>query len=115
MSLINHDGDSLDCFHYVSGVFDSRTGIWWHCDDKNTTEISALLKGVYYRETQKLMKNKNITMEGSAYLLFAVYIRTIHLTKHRSIFQEITTMSKITHMKKVFEDNYVFRSDLKVR
>ena len=33
VSLIKHDGDSLDCGHYVSDVFDSITGIWWHCSD----------------------------------------------------------------------------------
>ena len=49
LSLINHDGDSLDCGHYVSDVFDSSTGIWWHCDDENITELSDLPEGVYYR------------------------------------------------------------------
>ena len=42
VSLINHDGDSLDCGHYVSDVFDSSTGIWWHCDYDNITQISDL-------------------------------------------------------------------------
>ena len=40
VSLINHDGDSLDCGHYVSDVFDSSTGICWHSDDDNITQIS---------------------------------------------------------------------------
>ena len=44
--LINHDGNSLDFGHYVSDVFDSSTGIWWHCDDDNINEISDLPKGV---------------------------------------------------------------------
>ena len=44
VSLINHDGDSLDCGHYVSDIFDSSTGIWWHCDDDNITEISDFTK-----------------------------------------------------------------------
>ena len=56
VSLINHDGDSLDCGHYVSDIFDSSTEIWWHCDDENITEISDLPKGVYYRETNKPKK-----------------------------------------------------------
>ena len=56
VSLINHDGDSLDCGHYVSDVFDSSTGIWWHCDDGNITELSDLPEGVYYRETHKPKK-----------------------------------------------------------
>ena len=79
--MIKHDGDSLDCGHYVSDVFDSSTGIWWHCDDDNTTQISDLPKGVYYRETQKLIKNKNKLMQGSTDILFVVYIRTSHLKK----------------------------------
>ena len=37
VSLVNHDGNSLDCGHYVSDVFDSSTGILWHCDDYNIT------------------------------------------------------------------------------
>ena len=53
VSMINHDGDSLECGHYVSDVFDRSTGIWWQCDDDNITAISDLPKGVYYRETQK--------------------------------------------------------------
>ena len=51
MSLINYDGDSLYCGNYVSDVFDTNTGIWWHCDDDNTTQISDLTKGVYTRES----------------------------------------------------------------
>ena len=56
VSLVNHDGDSLDCGHYVSDVFDASTGIWWHCDDENITELSNLTDGVYYRETHKPTK-----------------------------------------------------------
>ena len=82
VSLINHDGGSLDCGHYVSDVFYSSTGIWWHCDDDNITEISDLPKGVYYRETQEPTKNKKILIHGSTKVLFVVYIRTSHLTKH---------------------------------
>ena len=44
VSLINHDGYSLYCGHYVSDFFDSSTGIWWHCDDNNITQISDLTK-----------------------------------------------------------------------
>ena len=82
VSLINHDVDLLDCGHYVSDVFDSSLGIWWHCDDDNITEISDLPKGVYYRETHKHTKNKNKSCQDQQmyYLLF--FIRTSHLTKH---------------------------------
>ena len=77
----------MDCVHYVSDVFDSSTGIWWHCDDDNITELSDLPKGVYYRETHKPTKKKRLMM-GSSKLLFVVYIRTSHLTKHSYIFFE---------------------------
>ena len=59
MSLINHDGVSLDCGHDVSDVFDSSIGIWWHYDDNNITQISDLPNGVYYRETQKTHETEN--------------------------------------------------------
>ena len=74
------------CGHYVSYVSDSSTGIWWHCDDDNITEISDLPNGFYYRETHEPMKKKNKLMHGSTDVLFVVYIRTIHLTKHSYIF-----------------------------
>ena len=54
-------------------------------------------------------------MAGLKDVLFVVYIRTSHLTKHSSIlFKEFTTMFKITHIHKLIEDQYVFRSDFKV-
>ena len=46
VSLINHDGDSLNCGNHFSDVFDSSTGIWCHCDDDNITQISDFIKGV---------------------------------------------------------------------
>ena len=104
----------MDCGHYVSDVFDSSTGIWWHCDDNNITEISDLPKGVYYRRTHKPTKKR--LMQGSTYVLFVVYIRTSHLTKHRyNVYQEFKTMSKSTLTKKVIEDQNVFRSEVMVR
>ena len=44
VSLINHDGKSLYCGNYVSDVFNSSTGTWWHCDDDNITQTSGLTK-----------------------------------------------------------------------
>ena len=44
--------------HYFSDVFDGSTGIWWHCDGANITQISDLPKGVYYRESHKNTKKK---------------------------------------------------------
>ena len=49
-------------------------------------KLVILPKGVYYRETHKHMKNKNKMMAGSTYVLFVVYIRTSHMTKHSTIF-----------------------------
>ena len=58
VSLIMRDGDSLDCGHYFSNCFDVNTGIWWHCDDANITEISGFPKRVYTRDSHK-QTNKN--------------------------------------------------------
>ena len=100
----------MDCVHYVTGVFDRNTVIWWHCDDDTITQVSNSPKNNYYRETHKHMKKEKKMMAGSTDVLFVLYIRTIHLTKHSTIFfQEFTTMSKITHMKKVIEDQDVLR------
>ena len=57
VSLINHDGDSLDCGNYFSDVFDSRTGIWRHCDGYNITQISDFPKGVILERVTKKQKN----------------------------------------------------------
>ena len=102
----------MDCGHFVIDVFYGSTGIWRHCDDDNITQISDLPKGVYYIETHK--NTKNIDIRINRCIIF-LYIRTIHLTKHSSNFlQEFTTMSRITHMKKLIEDQYVFRRDLTI-
>ena len=58
VSLIMHYGDSLDCVHYVSDVFNDNTGIWWHCDDANIIEISALPQEAYNREIHKQTTKK---------------------------------------------------------
>ena len=39
VSLINHDGDSLDCGNYVNDVFDANTGIWCPCNDENISDV----------------------------------------------------------------------------
>ena len=116
VSLIKHDSDSLDCRHYFSDVFDISTGIWWHCDDDNITEMSDLPKGVYYRETQEPTKNKKILMHGSTKVFFVVHIRTSHMKKHSyNCFEELKIMSKSTLMKKIFDEQNVFRSEVMVR
>ena len=53
MSLIITDGTSLDNGHNSSDIFDVNTGIWWHCDDNETTKSRDLPKGVYTREIGK--------------------------------------------------------------
>ena len=47
-------------------------------------KVVILPKGVYYRETHKLTKNKNELIQVSTDVLFVVYIITSHMTKHSS-------------------------------
>ena len=55
-------------------------------------------------------------MSGSKYVLFVVYIRTLHLIKYGSIIlQELSNMYKTNHMKKVIEDLNVLRKYSRVR
>ena len=51
--MINYDCKSLDCEHYVSDLFDTNTGIWWHCDENNINKISDLPKGVILERAKK--------------------------------------------------------------
>ena len=88
MSMVTNDGDSLDYGHYVGDIFDYNTGIWWHCDDTNITEIIDLTEEVYTGESNKLTKKKKL-MSGSKDILFVVYIRTNHLIASSSIFPRI--------------------------
>ena len=76
VSLINHDINLLDCGNYISDAFDANTGIWWHFDDANITQISDLLKGVYIRESHR---KKEKGMSVSTDVLIVVYIITSHL------------------------------------
>ena len=71
MSLTNHDGKSLDCGHYISDIFDTNTGIWWHRDDGNITQIRDLPKGVYIRDSHKKRKRKKLFQaQYMSYFLF---------------------------------------------
>ena len=72
MSLIRYNGDSLDCGHYVSDVFDFNTGIWCHCDDTNITEISGFPEGVYTRESHKPIKKGNLCQALRTYFLWFI-------------------------------------------
>ena len=98
-----NEGNSLDCGHYVSDVFDSNIGIWWHYDDANITQISDFIEGIYTRESQKLRKKRKLT-SGSKDILFVFFIRTKHLIESRPVvFLELINMYKNHHMKKVLK------------
>ena len=47
--MIMHYINSLDSLHYCIDVFDVNTGIWWHCDDDESTQIGEFPEGVYIR------------------------------------------------------------------
>ena len=38
----------------------SSTGIWWHCDDDNISELSDIPEGVYYKKSDKPQSKKKI-------------------------------------------------------
>ena len=111
MSLINHDGDSLDCENYVSDVFDANTEIWWHCDDDSITQISDLPKGVYMRESNK----KKSYVRLNRCIICCLYQNKPSEKIQLQYFQEFTSMSKINHMKKLIEDLNVFRKYFRVK
>ena len=110
VSLINHDGDSLDCGHYISDVLMPTR------EFGGTVMMTISLKLVIYQKGFILEREsqKNV-MSGSTDVLFVVYIRTRHVKKYISIFQEFANMSKINHTKKVIEDLNVFRKYFRVR
>ena len=57
-----------------------------------------LPKGVYYRETQKHIKNKNKMMSGSTDVSFVVYIITSHLKNTAIMFLRIQNhIQKYSH------------------
>ena len=55
-----HDGDSLDSGHYLNDVIDINTGIWWHCDNDDFTEIFDLSERVYNKEILKKTTKKGM-------------------------------------------------------
>ena len=48
-----HDGNLLHCGNSFSDVSDVNTGIWWHCDDDEITQISGFIDRVYTRKSHK--------------------------------------------------------------
>ena len=53
VSLIIHNGDSLDCEYYFSDFFDTSTVIRFYCDDEVIIKISDFTEGVYMRDINK--------------------------------------------------------------
>ena len=90
VSLINYDGDSLDCGNYVSDVSDANAGIWWHCDDGNISQISDLPEGLCFRESHKKIKTMSVSID----VLFVVYIIRSHLKNTALFFNNPPTCPK---------------------
>ena len=44
-----HDENSLHYGHNFTYLFDVNTGIWWHCDDVEISQISGFIDIVYTR------------------------------------------------------------------
>ena len=85
-----HDGKSLDCEHYVSDVFDTNTGMLWHYDNDNITQISYLPEGVILeRFTKKTRKESGVRIKK-----MVVYILTSHLINPAVFFKNPPTCPK---------------------
>ena len=88
----------------------------------STVMMTILLKLVIYQKGFNIerltnpRKKKEYLMMRSSKVLFFVYIRTSHFTKHSyNCFEEFKIMSKITIMKKVSDEKILFRSEVMVR
>ena len=113
VSLINHDGDSLNCGHYISDFFDAKTGIWWRCDYENITQIIDLPKGVILDRITKNKKQK-IDVRLNRCIICGLYHNKPSDKIQLYFFQEFLNTSKINHMKIVIEDLNVFRKYFRV-
>ena len=99
MSLIMHDVKAMTCGHYVSGVSDANTGIWWYCDDDEITEMSVFPEGVHTREIHHKFTKRTL-ISGSVKMLLMVYIITSKLIEFRYfVYKYVSHLSKINHMK----------------
>ena len=67
-----HEGNQLDSGHYFSDVCDVKTGIWWHSDDDEITQISDFPEGVYNRENHKQKGTKKTVISGPNKLILMV-------------------------------------------
>ena len=89
-----HHGDSLECGHYVSYFFYTKTGTWWHCYDDDITGISYFPEGVYTRES-----HKKKLMSGSDRIFLVVNIRTSNLTASIYFHKYSYNMPNINHIR----------------
>ena len=110
VSLINHDGDSLDCGHRVSDVLMPTQEFGGTLMMIISLKLVIKKRG-YFKESHKKKRKRKKMISGSTDVLFVVYIRTRHIPKHRSvIFQELTAMSKIN--PNVFTKYFRVRQEL---
>ena len=105
MPLINHDGDLLDCGHYVSDFLMPTQEFGGNVMMTISLELVILPKGVYISDVTKKRK----VMSGSTDVLFVVYIITSNMTQYRYIFTRIHQYVQNQSYKKVIEDLNVFR------
>ena len=67
--------------------FDPITGIWWHCDNDETTEISNFLEGIYTKDSHKNNINKKIISVQEKVLLM-VCIRKRNFIESISVYNK---------------------------
>ena len=67
VSLIMHDGESLECGNYVSDVFDVNVGIWWKCNDDEINEISDLPLFLFTRESKNYKQESNVWLRKTIF------------------------------------------------
>ena len=79
-----HDVDSLEYGHYFSSVFDTNTGIWWHCYGDEITKISDFIEGVYTRNSQKKIQTRKLYKAPTKY--YWLFISDETTLYHQALF-----------------------------
>ena len=74
MSLINRDGDSLDCGNYVSDIFMTTQEFGGTVMMTISLKIVILPKGVYIIESHKKTKREQKLMPGPTYIYIYIYL-----------------------------------------
>ena len=88
VSLILHDGDSINCWHYASDVFDTSTGILWNCDNYEITEINNFTEGLYTRYSHKnIYKEESYVRliqnnSNGLWLVLAQHVHFLYVCSH---------------------------------